>query len=399
MTHVIVVGGGPVGVVTALGAARAGFEVTVFEASEQVQDDPRASTLHPSTLEMLADLELVDDVIAVGLVARRFDFWDKPSRRLAARLDHDVLRDETRFPYVVQTEQHKIARLGLERLAKLPNVEVRLGAPVTGVEQTSDMVRVRAEGSQGPVTVSGDWAVGCDGARSTVRKNLGIEFDGYTWNERFVVLTTLFDFAEAMGCSYRSYFADPSEWSNLFKVAGDDGLGRWRVVFPVDPDESDQVALDTASTRRRMDGIWPGASEGQVVHGKVYRVHQRVAERFRVDRVLLAGDAAHVNNPIGGLGLNCGIHDAVALVSALREYQETGDAARLDLYESRRRELNIRYVQEQTVSNKQRLEERDPVARRRRLDELAAIAADEESQRRFLRRTSLLDSVREARSA
>lgn len=399
MSHVIVVGGGPVGVVAALGAARSGFEVTVLEANEQIRDDPRASTLHPPTLEMLDDLDLVDDVIGLGLVARHFDFWDKPTRTLVARLDHDVLREETRFPFVVQTEQHKIARLGLERLAAMPNVDVQLGTRVVAVEQDDRRVTVRAEGPDGPVVVGGDWVVGCDGGRSTVRKELGIEFEGYTWDERFVVLTTLFDFHEAMGCSFRSYFADPDEWSNLFKVAGDDMQGRWRVVFPARPGEDDESVLAPSSVRRRLEGIWPGASTGELVHGNLYRVHQRVAKNFRVGRVLLAGDAAHVNNPIGGLGLNCGIHDATELVEALREHKRTGDDALLDGYAQRRRDLNIRYVQEQTVSNKQRLEETDPEARRKRLDELRAHAADEESQRRFLRGTSLLASVRESHAA
>lgn len=398
MAHVIVVGGGPVGVVAALGAARRGFEVTVLEAAEEVQEDPRASTLHPSTLEMLDELDLVDDLVRVGLVARHFDFWDKPSRTLVARLDHHVLRDETRFPYVVQTEQHKLARLGLRRLAALPNVDVRLGCTVTGVTQTEGSVIVQAIGADGPVNLVGDWAIGCDGGRSTVRKSLGITFDGYTWPERFVVLTTTFDFNEAMDCSFRSYFADPAEWSNLFKVAGEDLAGRWRVVFPAAVGETDESALSEEASRRRLAGIWPDAADGEIVHGKLYRVHQRVAERFRVGRVLLAGDAAHVNNPIGGLGLNCGIHDAVELVDALSSCLETRDHRRLDSYERRRRDLNIRYVQEQTVTNKQRLEESDPEIRARKLDELRAISRTEESQRRFLRRTSLLDSVREPRA-
>lgn len=398
MSQVIVVGAGPVGVVAALGAARAGFDVTLLEAAEQVQDDPRASTIHPSTLEMLDDLGLVDEVIGVGLVSRHFDYWDKPNRALVARLDHDVLRDETRFPFVVQTEQHKLARIGLRQMAAMPNVQVRLGCTVTGLEQSADSVVVHADTADGPAQFSGDWVIACDGGRSTVRKALGIEFEGYTWPERFVVLTTLFDFADAMACSYRSYLADPLEWSNLFKVAGDDLKGRWRVVFPTGVDESDEQALSDEASRQRLGRIWPDAADGEVVHRKIYRVHQRVATTFRTGRVFLAGDAAHVNNPIGGLGLNCGIHDAVELIEALIEFQAARSEDVLNAYSSRRRELNIRYVQQQTVSNKNRLEERDEAVRKQRLDELRGIAASPESQRKFLRRTSLLESVREPRA-
>jgi 3-(3-hydroxy-phenyl)propionate hydroxylase len=399
MESVIVVGGGPVGVVAALAAARSGFEVTVLEAAREIQEDPRASTLHPSTLEMLDDLELVEELVSVGLVARPFVFRDKPSRSLVARLDHDVLRDETRFPFVVQTEQHKLARIGLRRLTAMPHVGVRLGCTFTGLEQSGQSVVVHALTDDGPLRLTGDWVVGCDGGRSAVRKALDIEFDGYTWPERFVVLTTLFDFAEAMSCSYRSYFADPVEWSNLFKVAGEDLNGRWRVVFPTAVGESDEQALSVESSRQRLDRLWPGASEAEIVHRKIYRVHQRVAARFRVGRVFLAGDAAHVNNPIGGLGLNCGIHDAVELVAALEGFRGSSRDAVLEAYERRRRDLNIRYVQQQTVTNKKRLEERDPGVRAQRLDELRAIAASDEAQRAFLRRASLLDSARESRAS
>ncbi|WP_049569392.1 FAD-dependent oxidoreductase [Streptomyces sp. SBT349] len=394
--RLVVVGAGPVGVVAALAAARRGFPVTLVESAHEVDDTPRASTFHPSTLEMVDSLGLMGEFLEVGLVARYFDFWDKPGHRLVARLDHDVLREETRFPFVVQTEQHKLARMGLRRLAGMPGVDIRLGCSFEHVEQHEGGVTAQVTGPDGPERIAGGWLLGCDGGRSAVRKDLGVEFEGYTWPERFLVLTTLFDFEAATGCSYRSYLADPEEWTNLFKVAGDDMTGRWRAVFPTRVDESDEEATDEASTATRLAGIWPGAESGRLVHRKIYRVHQRVAARFRVGRVFLAGDAAHVNNPIGGLGLNCGIHDVMEFVETLEAVRAGADASLFDRYERRRRELNIRFVQQQTVENKRRLEETDAGARSRRQDELKEIASDEERMRVFLRRTSLLDSVRDA---
>lgn len=394
--RVIVVGAGPVGVVAALASARKGFDVTVLEASSSVEEDPRASTFHPSTLEMLDSLGdgLFDEFRVAGLVARHFDFWDKPSHALVARMDHEVLADDTRFPFVIQTEQHKLSRMGLRRLQAMPNVEVRLGSALASIEQTADRVTaVLEDGEQ----VTADWLVGCDGGRSTVRKGQGIDFEGYTWPERFVVLTTLFDFAETLGCAERSYFADPQEWTNLFKVAGEDLQGRWRVVFPTAVDESDEQALSDEAARARLARVCPDAADLLPVHRKIYRVHQRVAERFRDGRVFLAGDAAHVNNPIGGLGLNTGIHDAMELVDTLVQVSTGADESLLDRYERRRRPLNVRYVQEQTVANKRRLEETDPAQRRRHLDDLRATSQDPARMRAFLRRTSLLDSVDEAR--
>ncbi|MPV35533.1 FAD-dependent oxidoreductase [Georgenia subflava] len=396
--RVIVVGAGPVGVVAAMAAARRGFAVTIIEEATEVMEDPRASTFHPSTLEMLDELGIIDEFISRGLVARYFDYWDKPAHELVARFDHEVLAEETKFPFVVQTEQHKLSRMGLRRLGEMPDVDVRLGTSFETVEQTATGVVAHVRGPDGPERVEGAWLIGCDGGRSTVRKSQGIEFEGYTWPERFVVLTTLFDFADAMGCSPRAYLADPHEWTNLFKVAGDDMQGRWRVVFPTAVDETDEEALSDASAARRLAGVWPDAGAGELVHRKIYRVHQRVAASFRQGRVFLAGDAAHVNNPIGGLGLNCGIHDVMDLLDTLDEVTRGAEPDLLDRYERRRRELNIRFVQDQTVNNKKRLEERDPAVRRANLDNLRATAEDPARARAFLRRTSLLDSVRDSQA-
>lgn len=394
--HLIVVGAGPVGVMAALAAAQRGFRVTLLEAAREIDSDPRAATFHPATLEMLAQVGVIDEFIAQGLVARHFDFWDKERHELVARLDHEMLAGETAYPYVVQTEQHKLVRLSLRRLEAMPEVDVRLGCRFVSAVQDADAVTVTVEQDGVPDTLSADWVVGCDGGRSAVRKHLGVEFEGYTWPERFVVLTTTFDFAAAMDCSFRAYMAAP-EWTNLFKVSGDDMRGRWRAVFPTSVGETDEEALSDAASARRLASVWEDPEVvDKLVHRKFYNVHQRVAASFRAGRVFLAGDAAHVNNPIGGLGLNCGIHDVMELVDVLERHRDDPQEDVLDQYERRRRTLNIRYVQEQTVTNKRRLEEKDPVVRRQRLDDMKAIADDPERHRAFLRRSSLLDSVREA---
>ena len=397
---VVVVGAGPVGAVVALAAAQRGFPVTVIERNADVEYDssPRAATFHPSTLEMLDGLSITDEFLSVGLVSRYFDFWDRPTGSLVARMDHDVLRDDTSFPYVVQTEQHKLVHIALQQLRHLPDVEILLGWQLDSITQDEHGVTACASHGAERRQLRGTWLIGTDGGRSTVRKLMGIDFDGYTWPERFAVLTTPFDFASVMGCSQRSYFADPDEWVNLFKVAGDDLRGRWRAVFPAPADRSDADVLSDSYAGERLARIRAEAGDADLLHRNIYHVHQRVAARFRNGRVLLAGDAAHVNNPIGGLGLNCGIHDARELIETVAAVENgSGDAALLDRYERRRRTINIEFVQQQTVDNKQRLEEKDPQKRRARLETLTAIAGDESRQRAFLRRTSLLDAVRRAR--
>jgi 3-(3-hydroxy-phenyl)propionate hydroxylase len=387
-----IVGAGPVGVVAALACAQRGMRVTLFEAEREIDHSPRAATTHPSTLEMLAGLGLLEEFRSVGLTARYFQFWDGATRTLVAEFDHDVLRDETPFPFVVQTEQHKLCEIGLRRLAAMPNVEVRLGTSVTGVSQDAKGARLSASGQH-----AFDYVVACDGGRSTVRKCLDIEFEGYTWPERFLVLTSLFDFQSALGCRERSYISDPDEWTNLFKVMGDDLKGRWRAVFPARENESDEEAFSEAAVRRRMLKLSQDHPMESLVHRNIYRVHQRVAKAFRAGRVFLAGDAAHVNNPVGGLGLNCGIHDAVEIAETLR-LVASGEAGEelLDRYERRRRPLNIEYVQQQTVANKKRLEERDARVRQANFDELRRTAADPRLHKQWLMRTSLIESARKA---
>jgi 3-(3-hydroxy-phenyl)propionate hydroxylase len=290
--------------------------------------------------------------------------------------------------------------MGIERLKRFPDVEVRFSTRVIGVTQDSLSATVTAEGPNGTESFRGDWVIGADGGRSTVRKALEIDFEGFTWPENFLVLTTIEDFQQLLsGCCYRNYLADPDEWTNLFKVAGDDGKGRWRAVFPTKIDESDEQALGDESTYSRLQRVYPLNRRYNVVHRNLYKVHQRVAATFRKGRVMLAGDAAHVNNSVGGLGLNSGIHDAMELADTLHEVIDNkADDVLLDRYSRRRRTSNIESVQEQTIANKKRLEERDPAARETRFDELRAIAEDPKSHREFLLRTSLIASMRKAQT-
>ena len=392
---ILIAGGGPVGIIAALALARQGIAVQLFEAEDRVSDAPRAATTHPATLEMLSDLGLVDEVIRRGLIARRFQFWDRASRELIAEFDHAVLERDTPFPFIVQCEQHKLANLALERLRAFPHAEVQFSARVTSVAPLDDRVDITVKTAAGSRTVTGSYLIGADGGRSTVRKALGIEFAGYTFPERFLVLTTPFDFGAVGTWCKRNYFSDPDEWSSLFKVAGDDGNGLWRVVFPTRPHETNQQALNEDAVQQRLHKFFPRNGPYPVVHRNLYRVHQRVAVTFRKGRAFLAGDAAHINNPIGGLGLNFGVHDAVELAELIgRVIRHEAPADVLDHYDQRRRPLNIEYVQQETIANKRRMEEKDPAVRAANFQALRNIVADTASHRAYLLRSSLLESVR-----
>jgi 2-polyprenyl-6-methoxyphenol hydroxylase-like FAD-dependent oxidoreductase len=395
--RVLISGGGPVGLLCAWILGRRGIPVRLFDDNDGLQPDPRAATTHPATLDLLAEYELADDMARVGLVAPIFQFWDRPSNRLVAEFNHSILANDTRHPFVVQCEQFKTSRLLLQRLQALSNVEVLFNHEVIDLRQTADEITVDVTGPKGNASHSGEYLIGADGGRSIVRKRSEISFEGFTWPERFIVLTTPFDFEAHRGYSYRSYFAEPGAWCNCFKVSADGPPGLWRTVFPTEPSQDDESLMSDTGAQERMQRFFPNERPYEIVHRNLYVTHQRVAGTFRKGRVLLAGDAAHVNNPIGGMGLNGGIQDAVNLARKLIEIILEGQSDRLlDLYDLQRRTVAVEFVQEQSIANKKRLEESDPVARQKNLDELTRIATDPDRARQFLLRTTMIASQRRA---
>ena len=392
---VLIAGAGPVGLLCALLLGRRGLRVRLFEARDSLQDDPRAATTHPATLEVLGEAGLVESMTQVGLVAPVVQFWDRPSASLIAEFDHAILRQDTAYPFVVQCEQFKTAKLILERLRDLSNVDILFGHELVDASQTEQHVSARVRGPDGVTTHDGTYLIGADGGRSRVRKHAGISFDGFTWPERFIVLTTPYDFEAGIGCCVRSYFADPEEWCNCFKVSANGPPGLWRTVFPANPEATDTELVGDEAVQARLQSFFPLSTPYEIVHRNLYVTHQRVARTFRVGRVLLAGDAAHVNNPIGGMGLNGGIQDAANLSQKLAAVLLDGAPEReLDLYDKQRRTVAIEFVQQQTIENKRRLEARDPHIRARNLEELRATAADPARARQFLLRTSMIASQR-----
>ncbi len=390
---VLIAGGGPVGLLCAWLLGRRGLRVRLFDNNAGPQADPRAATTHPATLELLAEDGFAGDMARIGLVAPIFQFWDRPSGDLVAQFDHALLKDDTLYPYVVQCEQFKTAKLILDRLQKFPNVEVLFGQEVVDVTQTGRSVTVDVRGPDGVKTHTGSHLIGADGGRSIVRKQSEIAFEGFTWPERFIVLTTPYDFEVERGYCYRSYFADPGAWCNCFKVSADGPPGLWRTVFPAGPEQSESDIMSDAGVQARIQSFFPSPRPYDIVHRNLYVTHQRVAATFRKGRVLLAGDAAHVNNPIGGMGLNGGIQDAANLSEKLAQViLEGAPDELLDLYSRQRRTVAVEFVQEQSIANKKRLEASGPEARERNLGELRETAADPKRARQFLLRTSMLAS-------
>ena len=395
--RVLIAGAGPVGLIAALRLSQAGIPVTVFEKEDQLLDDPRAATTHPATLEMLAEIGVVDDAEEQGLVCEEFYFWDRPTGEIVAKFNHKLLADETKFPYVVQCEQFKLAKIVLAKLQDFADCEVKFSHEVTGVKQNADSVTLSVNRPNGPEEHSGAYLFGCDGGRSVIRKSSDIGFEGFTYPERFVVYSTPFNFEAERGCCFRNYYADPDEWCNLFKVAGEGPPGLWRAVFPTDIEQSDEEVMSDEAVQARMQKFFPKDGDYDIVHRNVYVINQRVASTFRLGRILLAGDSAHLNNSIGGMGLNGGIHDAMnATEKLIKVWNGQADESLLDIYDVQRRTTTHEFTQAQTIANKKRLETKDPEARAKNLSELAATSADPERAKQFMMGSSMLSAVRRA---
>ena len=394
-SQVLIAGGGPVGLICAYALARKGVQVTVLDQNSELQDDPRAATTHPATLEVLDGLGVIDDVIEQGLVAEKFEFWDRPTGEKIAVFDHAAIAEDTKFPFVVQCEQFKLAKIFLARLQDQATATVLFDHNVTGIDHGADGVTVRADTPDGEKVFEGDWLIGADGGRSVVRKSAGIAFEGFTWPERFLVLSTPFDFAAERGMSFRNYIADPDEWCNCFKVAADGPPGLWRLGFPAGPEADEDALLADDFVQAQMQKFFKRDSDYDIVHRNLYNVHQRVAATFRLGRVLLAGDSAHVNNSIGGMGLNGGIQDAVNLSDKLASViAGDADESLMDLYDRQRRTYAVEFVQEQTIANKKRLEATDPEARAANMKNLRDMASDPAKQRNFLLGASMIAAMR-----
>lgn len=401
MQHqVIIVGAGPVGAVLAWALRKHAIPVLVLEALAEPEIDCRAASCHPPTVAMLDELGLLDAGLEQGLVSPVFHYLDRVSGELIARFDIGALREPHSHPYVLQWEQYKIVQTVLDRLADDPDADIRMSHRVVAIEPSDDRARIEVELPDG----SRQWLetrflVGCDGGRSTVRKLCGIPFEGFTWPERFIKIDTRFDFfGLRKDLSNRNYFSDPEEWMNLFKARGPGGEGMWRSVSPTRPEQTDDELLSPGAVEARLQKFCPKPEPYDIATVALYHVHQRVAATFNKGPVLLAGDAAHVNNPVGGMGMNGGIHDAVNLADKLRDIRaRPGHAgALLDRYTRQRRKAQTDYVQAQSIANKQTLGESDPVERLRKLDAIRRQSQTPDLHDAFIRRACLIDSLRDA---
>lgn len=389
--RVFIAGAGPVGLAAAANLVRRGVPVTVFEAGATLSEESRASTFHPPTLDMLDEIGAAAPLIALGLRAPYLQYRTRDG--VIATFDFAAIADATRHPFRLQAEQFKLTRILHDQLSRKPECRIEFGSRVTGVEQDDAAVHVTIERNGAVERRSGRWLIGADGGRSEVRRALGIAFSGFTWPERFLVVSTPFDFRKATdGLVSVTYVADPVRWHFLLEIPG----GIWRVMFPLAESAeklSDEEALSRTFADMLMARVVPGIATYDIAHTTLYKVHQRVAKNFRRGRVFLAGDAAHLNNPLGGMGMNGGIHDAMNLTARLADvWSDKAPAAELDRYERQRRAITLEHIEKQSIQNKRNLECANPDF----AAELKRTAADPQRTRDYLLRVAMIGSLRRA---
>ncbi|RMF94889.1 MAG: FAD-dependent monooxygenase [Gammaproteobacteria bacterium] len=388
---VVIVGAGPVGLVAALSLAARGVPSVVLERETRAPTDLRASTFHPPTLDLLEALDLTAPILAGGLRVPEWQVRQHETHERAV-FDLSVLARDTRHPYRVQFEQADFCALLLRRAGDCDAIDLRRGQVVEQIEQQADRVTLDVAMNGDRQRLQARWVIAADGASSTLREALGLNFAGLTYPETTLLATTRFPFEDHLpGLSWVNHVWYAQGTFSLLRVPD-----RWRIsLYPADG-EIVAAALRPERLQSRLQEIVPNPGGYEIIEARPYRIHQRILDCYRAGRVLFAGDAAHLNSPSGGMGMNCGIHDAVNLAEKLAAVLAGGDESLLDLYDRQRRPIAREEILKQADGNRRRMQQRDPAWRRRELARLQAIAADRDAAREFLLRSSMISGLRKA---
>jgi 3-(3-hydroxy-phenyl)propionate hydroxylase len=389
---VIIVGAGPVGLTAALLLGSTGLPVAILEAEATVSQELRASTFHPPTLDMLEPYGITARMLAAGLICPSWQVRLHPSGERAV-FDLAALKGETGHPYRLQCEQSKYCEFALAEINKLGNVSVHYSTAVSTLRQTDDAVQVEASTSAGKLPLTAEYVIGADGARSAVRGALGIEMSGDIYPETTILATSAFPFHEWLeDLSNVSYCWKPDGTFSLLRLPG-----VWRVSLYARDGQTIEQALTDEGQQELLHDIVPDAGRIEVRETRPYRIHRRMASTYRQGRVFLAGDAAHLNSPSGGMGMNGGIHDAFSLCEKLIAVIHQGaDPRILDRYERQRRPIAEEEIIQQAHRNRTRMQERNPERRREMLAELQRTAADPAALKAYLLKSSMIEGLRRA---
>jgi 3-(3-hydroxy-phenyl)propionate hydroxylase len=383
---VLIVGGGPVGMCLALALVTAGRRVELFEAEPALQSDLRGAAYHPPTLELFDAWGILDEVRRHGVEVRELCYWERRTRECVARFDYRLIEHDARFPFRLHCMQHVLCRIAAERLASSPLAKIHLGHRFVDLTQDADRVVARFATAAGELAVEGAYLCGADGAHSAVRKRLGLAFDGVSHEDRFLVLNGAFAIDDDLPrLAPVNYVFDPHEWVIVLRLPG-----FTRIVFRARPDEDESALRSPEGIAARLHGLVGHPVDYTLINSAIYRVHERVAGAFHSGRAAILGDAAHINNPAGGMALNAGLQDAADLA---RTFDAIDAGAGLDAlagYTTRRREHSAMAILARAGQNLADLRAQEDREREARNNAFRAMAADPALARQHLLRFSML---------
>lgn len=363
----------------------------VLEAHHRLNSSSQASTFHPPTLELLDELGVAWSLIATGNPVQRLQYRDR-KEGLVAEFDYSEIRDITRFPIRLQTDQSKLTSVILREIRRChPNVEIRFSSRVNAAVNSIDGAEAEVQSAEGTSTVGCRFLIGADGAHSAVRHSLGLTFEGSLYSTRHLMISTSYNvLAHMPELAPVTYVFDDDEVTALLTLRD-----LWRIVFMIPADEPDEVALDPKNLQRRLGTFLPAQSDPYpILDARIAKLHSRTASSYRDGHVLLAGDAAHLNHPLGGLGLNSGLHDAYVLARAVADIcDEVGSEDLLTDYADERRRTMIEKVIPVADRYSRDAEQTDPTLRRLRNEALRRVAADRSQARQWLLTASMFDSA------
>ena len=393
MEPIVIIGAGPVGLITALRLSQFGMRSIIIEKNEAIQDELRASTFHPPTIEMLDELGVAEELISVGLKTKQWQFRVHETGEKAV-FDLGHIEQDTKYPFRLQAEQKELCRIATKKAEMDDNIDLRMGHQLQDVTQKKEIVEITVTNKkQTKQKIEAPILIAADGGSSKVRKIMGLELKGLTYPETTILAATKFPFHEHIrGLSNVNYV-----WSSWGTYALLRLPGIWRCSLYPDTGETIDQAITSESINEKLSRIVPDQKDFRVIEVRPYKIHQRILDKYVHGRVVFAGDAAHLNSPSGGMGMNGGIHDGWCLSERLKDIFLDGlPLTRLGLYSDQRQKIAENEILKNAHKNRSRMQERNKKFRETELARLKKIASDPKSAREFLMKSSMIKSLREA---